>query len=160
VVCNDADWAKSQLAIVVGKSLTAEEANALLRSFACPDDVKKRLDLLVQEVAASNDGAEAARVLTAHLLKIATLIRKAGAVPVFLNYPLPLWSDRYCGPLESVAEEIDIPFLDVAAGFMKRLGSRSLEEVLSADGHVIDEGYRMMAECVAEGLEPLLRSLK
>lgn len=124
-----------------------------LESYPCPPDVRERLLQIVDEVVRESGADDVSRVLAAHLTRIATTARNAGATPVFLTYPTAGSAGRV---LRRVAEQLDAELIDVAARFAELLGDRDYAEVRSADGHVDDEGYRLMATAVADGLGGLL----
>jgi len=59
-----------------------------------------------------------------------------------------------------VASEQAVDFLDIKTWWEQRVPEPQRMPLRSADGHVNDEGYRIMAECVADGLIPILQTLK
>lgn len=132
----------------------------MLEDLDCPQEVKARLQLILEDAIARSDGVEASRVLSAHLRSIAALARRRGAEIVFLTYPNPSEDSEYGQPMREVAEELDIRLVDLTGGIAKKLAGRPWSDIASPDWHVNDEGYRFMAECVFEGLHPVLQSLK
>jgi len=126
-------------------------------AFACDPSTKARIRTLVNEALSRRDGSSAERILRSHLKRIADIARSKGAVPVFLDYPIqaPL---QHC--LHDVASDHAIHFLDVKTWWEGRVPESRRLGLRSADGHVNDEGYRIMAECVADGLVPILQTLK
>jgi lysophospholipase L1-like esterase/tetratricopeptide (TPR) repeat protein len=127
------------------------------KRFACDPDTKSRILAVIDEALHRRDGNAAETVLARHLKRIADLTRSKGAVPVFLDYPIqaPL---QHC--LRDVASDDAIPFLDIKTWWEQRVPEPQRMPLRSADGHVNDEGYRIMAECVADGLIPILQTLK
>ena len=149
---NDADAAIADLRALVTSS-DASQLRPVLESFVCEADVRARLGQLLDEVVASLDGEAAARVLSAHLRRSVSAIRSAGAKPVFLSYPVPQSARDV---LRAIAGELDVKFIDVQELFPVRMGTRRWNDVRAPDGHCNDEGYRLMAELVAEGLQDLV----
>lgn len=153
VAMNDARSTLDDLSALVASS-DASRLRPVLADFACDADVRSRLEQLVTEIIETRTAGSAERVLRAHLARMAQTIRTAGAVPVFLSYPLPQRSDRV---LEEAAEALDVRLVRVGVQVVARHGGRPLEELRAADGHCNDAGYRLAAEIVAEGLLDLLR---
>jgi tetratricopeptide (TPR) repeat protein len=152
VVFNDARRASDDLR-AIEKSGGGPRLRPVLTAFDCAPDVRARLATILDEVAVGSDGSGAARVLTAHLRRIAGMAVAAGAVPVFLSYPMPMPAEEV---LREVAAGVGVHFLGVSAEFQRRLPPRSWEDVRAPDGHCNDEGYRLMAECIAEGLRDVI----
>jgi lysophospholipase L1-like esterase/Flp pilus assembly protein TadD len=153
VAMNDSPAALADLSALVASS-DASRLRPVLAAFACDAEVRSRLEQLVVEITETRSAASAERVLRAHLARVARTIRAAGAVPVFLTYPLPQRSDRV---LEEAAEALGVRLLRVGVQVVARHGGRPLAELRAADGHCNDAGYRLAAEIVAEGLSELLR---
>jgi lysophospholipase L1-like esterase len=150
-VFNDAKAAADDLR-VLATTVAGARLRSTLELFRCEPDVQARLAQIVEDVLASKDGAAAAQVLSAHLRRIAALVRNAGATPVFVSYHVEQSSD---GVMGAVATELGVALVGMHEGFERRLGPRRWEEVQAPDGHCNDEGYRMMAAIVADGLRDL-----
>jgi len=138
-------------------TVDANSVSAQASAFVCDPRAKARIQVLVAEAMRRRDGASAERILRSHLKRIADIARSKGAVPVFLDYPIqaPL---QHC--LRDVASEQAVDFLDIKTWWEQRVPEPQRMPLRSADGHVNDEGYRIMAECVADGLIPILQTLK
>ena len=161
VACNDADLAMQLLVNFLedpkrGPAVLERE----LAVHRCDQQVKSRLQHILTEAKTKSAGAQASRILTKHLHVLVARIRSQGITPVFLTYPNPQESASFGQPLRDVAAAESVHLIDVTAEFAKKLNGRPWEDVASPDYHVNDEGYRMMAECVYEGLQPLLSSPK
>jgi len=152
VALNDADRAADDLRALMTSS-DGSRLRPVLESFGCESGVRTRLSQIVDEVLASRDGAAASRVLSAHLRRIAALARDAGATPVFLSYPVKQPAEAV---LRAIAAELDVKFVDVSQIFGQRLAPRRWDDVRAPDGHCNDEGYRMMADIVADGLQSVV----
>lgn len=152
VLLNDADVATADLR-VMATSVAESRFRSVLASFVCAPDVHGRLAQIVEDVVASQDGAGASRVLAEHLRRIATMVRIAGASPVFVAYHVTQRSDEV---VRHVATEHDVVFLEMSRSFRQRLAARRWEEVRAPDGHCNDEGYRLMAAIVADGLQDIV----
>lgn len=69
-----------------------------------------------------------------------------------------LWPTAYPGEKAYGRQSVDfakgrgIVWIDVEAEFAAKVGGERLRAMRSSDGHVNDEGYRLMAEYVADGL--------
>jgi lysophospholipase L1-like esterase len=74
---------------------------------------------------------------------------KHGAVPVFLTYPVGTPFGRQT---VAFANEHGIASIDVETEFATKVGQARTIAMRSSDGHVNDEGYRLMAEFVVDGL--------
>jgi hypothetical protein len=55
------------------------------------------------------------------------------------------------------AQSAKIAHIDLEKTFAERVGAQRLAELRSTDGHVVDEGYRLMAQFICEGLLEILR---
>ncbi len=152
VVFNDAKVAADDL-----RALAASVAGSRLRSVLavspCEPDVQARLAQIVEDVLASTDGAAAANVLSAHLRRIATLARNAGATPVFVSYHFKQMSEDV---MRTVASELEVAFVDMSQLFEQQVAPRRRAEMQAPDGHCNDEGYRLMAAIVADGLQDIV----
>jgi lysophospholipase L1-like esterase/tetratricopeptide (TPR) repeat protein len=138
-------------------TVDGDSVSAQADAFACDPSTKARIQVLVAEALRRRDGASAERILRSHLKRIADLTRSKGATPVFLDYPIPT-PLQHC--LRDVANEDSIHFIDIKPQWESRVPQERHKQLRSADGHVNDEGYRIMAECVADGLMPILQTLK
>lgn len=153
---NDTAWASNELNVACEMStFTNQMFVDTLAAFECAPDVKKRLGILVDNAMRARDGEAARRVLVSHLHQIVNKCRLGKATPVFLEYPI---DTPYRGTLSEVAKELDVLHIDVHSWFRDRLSETQIQAMRSPDGHVNDEGYRIMAECVFEGIRPILRS--
>ena len=158
---NDHRWALRWFSNALSDQRVRDlQPEKLLGELDCPADVKERLSLILEDAFRKSDGTEASRVLSAHLRRIVRLAKDAGALTVFLTYPEASEDSSYGQPLRIVAAELGVQLIDVTSGVAKRLGGRPWTDIRSPDWHVNDEGYRFMAECVFEGLQPVLQSLK
>jgi lysophospholipase L1-like esterase len=126
---------------------------AVLRDYEGAADVRQRLQRIVDDVNRQLRGSGASRVLARHLERIVGTVRRAGATPILLCYPLAHKAEPV---LRRVAEDRDETFVETSREFARRRGARSLAELRAADGHCNDAGYRIMAEIVADTLVPLL----
>jgi len=137
---------------VLARAGASSQLPAVLASFACEPDVKARLVQIVAAVAASPaaTAATAAKGLAEHLLRIAAMARDRGAVPLFVSYHFEQPGESV---MRTVANEHGVGFVSVRELFAARLGGRRREEVQAADIHCNDEGYRLMAAIVADGLQ-------
>ncbi|MCR9244441.1 MAG: GDSL-type esterase/lipase family protein [bacterium] len=129
-----------------------QEIVAAIEPEFCKPAVRARLDALVEDIA-NDDPTDVIRVFGTHLDRVAAAVRAAGAVPVFLTYP------RRTSPavvLEAVAQARGVDFIKVWEGFGQRLGDRVWNDVRAPDGHCNDDGYRIMAGVIADGLAPIL----
>lgn len=151
---NDAATTANDLRMAATIQTAARRMRPLLASFPCAEDVRSRLQILVEEALATVEGAAARRVLSVHLPRIATLVRNAGGTPVFLTYPVLMPAEE---SLRAGAAEANALLVDVRHRFTELLAGRKWESVRAADGHCNDEGYRLMAQAVAEGLAPKLK---
>jgi lysophospholipase L1-like esterase len=158
IATNDHSAAASMLGTMLeAKNLDGGVLLAQADALVCGLDVKDRIRALIAEALHRRDGKSAERVLLVHLKRIADLVRSKGAVPVFLDYPImaPL---QHC--LRESAYDDAVAFIDVKAMWEARVPEARRAQLRSPDGHVNDEGYRIMAECVADGLMPILQTLK
>ncbi len=124
-----------------------------LAAVACPDDVRGRMLEVLQECIAASEGKDQAAVLRRHWTQIAAHCLKHDAKVAFLTYPVPTPFGRLT---LTFAEANGLPCIDVESAFDKKVGGAKLKAMRSSDGHVNDEGYRLMAEFVADELVPLL----
>lgn len=152
---NDTAWADNELNVTCEMStFTNQMLVDTLAAFECAPDVKKRLGILVDNAMRARDGEAARRVLVSHLHQIVNKCRLGKATPVFLEYPI---DTPYRGTLSEVAKELDVLHIDVHSWFRDRLTEAQIQAMRSPDGHVNDEGYRLMAECVLAGIRPALK---
>ncbi|MFY9345615.1 MAG: GDSL-type esterase/lipase family protein [Planctomycetota bacterium] len=152
VVLNDAALVEETMLSM--DSLDAgQKARAAVDSYECAPDVRTRLVQILDDVLRHLDGAEAGKVLATHLGRVIATIRAAGAQPVLLGYP---GSNRAGSYLRQAAAAHGAAFLDVHQQFDERRGPRPLMDLRAPDGHCNDDGYRLMAEIVADGLLPIL----
>lgn len=150
---NDEPWATKWFHGILERSeFDPQTLLARVAALQCPDDVRARLVVIVQDCLAAQDGKAAERVLRAHLRNIAGHCQTAGAQAVFLTYPVRTPFGR---TMIAAAAELGLPAIDVEAVLAAKLGAERLRELTSPDGHVVDEGYRLMATVVAEGLRDL-----
>lgn len=152
VVWNDAKVAAEDLRAVPAKVADAL-LWSLLESMACEPEVRARLAQIVGNVLVAKNGAAAEKVLSEHLRRIVALARQAGAIPVFVSYFIAQLSDDV---MRTIAAELGVAFVAVVENFRLRVAPRPMEEVKSPDGHCNDEGYRIVATIVAEGLQEIL----
>jgi hypothetical protein len=143
--------------VLESPQVEAQTVRERAERFACDADTKSRILAVVAESIHRRGGKAAETVLARHLKRIADLTRSKGAIPVFLDYPIqtPL---QHC--LHEVANADSIHFIDIKPLWESRVPQERRMQLRSADGHVNDEGYRVMAECVADGLMPILQTLK
>jgi lysophospholipase L1-like esterase len=153
---NDATATARDLRMAATVKKATERMRPVLAAFPCPEDVRQRLEILVDEAIDAIEGATARHVLAAHLPRIATLVRNAGGTPVFLTYPMQMPAEEV---LRRAAADAEVRFIDVRKRFHELLAGRSWESVRAPDGHCNDDGYRLMAQAVAEGLQPVLAKL-
>lgn len=153
VLFNDTETAVGGLRVIATELRAADRLRPVLESFVCEPDVHGRLERIVEEALARADGVGARRVLGVHLARIATQVRNAGALPVFLTYPVQMPAEE---SLRLAAAAAGAPFVDVRTRFHQLLAPRTWDQVKSPDGHCNDAGYRLMAQAVVEGLQPLL----
>ncbi len=152
VVFNDSEWLERALLTLDSEERLAVAA-AALRDFPCEPDVRQRLQRIVDDVTRQLSGVAAGRVLARHLDRIVGTVRRAGATPLLLCYPL---EQRPEPILRHAADDRDELFVEVSREFTRRRGARQWAELRAPDGHCNDDGYRIMAEIVADALVPLL----
>jgi lysophospholipase L1-like esterase len=154
VVFNDASLLESML-LSLGAPACVDRAVAIAASFPCEPAVRDRMHQVAVDAQRKIAGSRASSVLAGHLDRILATSRLAGAVPLVLCYP---FGNRPDEALRSAAEARDEGFVEVGRLFAQRMGTRSAAELKAPDGHCNDEGYRIMAEIVADTLVPLLRA--
>ncbi len=155
---NDTTWARSALnAITESPELTEQVLLDAFDAFLCDAGTRARLQILINGALVARDGTAAKRVLENHLEQIMTKCRSRNATVVFLEYPI---DTPFRGTLGDVADSLGAKHIDVYSMFRKRTSEPQLQSMRSPDGHVNDDGYRIMAECVFEGLAPLLQAPK
>ncbi|MEM7199155.1 MAG: GDSL-type esterase/lipase family protein [Planctomycetota bacterium] len=132
---------------------TPELAEAYLRTQS-PGPPRERHEMLLAKGRAGV--ASVTEVLRAHYVSAIALCRRHGAEPVLLTYPLAIAG--HDATVESVAAELDVPWVSVRPAFDALLRTRSRQELFVPDGHCTDEGYGVMAAKVFDVLTPLLRA--
>ncbi len=150
---NDAEWLESRLRSM-GTTEHLDRAVRRAASFPAEPATSLRIQQIARDARRSLDGAEASLILSQHLARMAVEIRESGALPVFLTYPVQQQAEAV---LRETAAELDLPFIEVRNRFREALGQRKWEDVRAPDGHCNDDGYRIMAGIMADGLRPILR---
>jgi lysophospholipase L1-like esterase len=128
-----------------------------LAAMDCPDDVRGRMQEVLLDCIEASDGRAQEAVLRRHWMQIAGHCLKHDAKVVFLTYPIVTPFGRLT---VTFADACELPCIDVEAAFATKVGTARAKALRSPDGHVNDEGYRLMAEFVADDLVPLLTALR
>ena len=151
---NDAQELDGNLnALLDGRRALADTMHKELAAMDCPDDVRGRMREVLMDCIAASDGKEQEAVLRRHWMQIAGHCLKHDAKVVFLTYPIATPFGRLT--VEFAAAN-DLPCIDVESAFAAKVGAARTNALRSSDGHVNDEGYRLMAEFVADELVPLI----
>ncbi len=152
-VTNDARALQDDLSgTIEGKPELVPVVRRLARGFSCDADVRERMVESADDCIAALDGKAQEAVLTQHWAKIMAQSAKHGAVPVFLTYPI---ATPYGRRNVAFAREHNAACIDVETTFAEKIGAQRIHAMRSSDGHVNDEGYRLMAEHVLDGLKRL-----
>ena len=94
------------------------------------------------------------RVLRAHLAQMIELCRQHQARPVLMTYPVTL-REGHADVVRSAAETYGVELVDLSLLFEPFLAGRP-QRLRSADGHLNDHGYGVMAKLVAEQLMAMI----
>jgi hypothetical protein len=128
------------------RGITLGDVEECLAQLDPPASPRDRFVELFRRATGGDD--EATRVLRLHLRQIAQRCRAAGAIPVFLSYPIPR------GPVDlaakAVAQETGASWIPMWPEFEERLATRRREDLFVPDGHCTDEGYGVVAHLVAK----------
>ena len=114
---------------------------------------RKRLERLYRG-ALGEDKSRTRLVLHSHLERIVEAVRAGGARPILISYPFPSLDTEEV--MEDVAGETGCCWLNVRVEFDRLLETGRREDYFVPDGHLNDNGYRVLAGLVAErilGLE-------
>jgi lysophospholipase L1-like esterase len=147
VAHNDAKEVEAALRIL-GES-GHERAKRLAAEHPCDPAVSRRLLEIVRRVRASPRNDEVEHVLRQHVARIVRAANDAGARAVVTCYPTMHDAEPV---LRTAAAEHGASFVEMRSLFEQRRGDRSWEQLRSSDGHCNDDGYRVMAEIVANQL--------
>jgi lysophospholipase L1-like esterase len=151
---NNWKWVQNSLAEFVTWPGLDSLLQARVDALTAPEGVKQRLTEIVRQCIAAKDAASVRDVLGRHYAAIVADCAKSGAVPVLLNYPV---STPFGSFAMEFAQSAKIAHIDLEKTFAERVGAQRLAELRSTDGHVVDEGYRLMAQFICEGLLEILR---
>lgn len=165
----DADPAGS-LAYLIRIKLEVGDSEPLLREIQNRPQRTERevLDLAIASLALSEEQARQVievhsraladpqrepvlETLELHLGQLVQRCRARGARPVLLTYPF--WHDEHRRAMARVAQATGAELVDLNPAFARALATRKREELFAPNGHCSDEGYRLMAEVVAEHVQ-------
>ncbi len=151
VMCNDAKELESALRILGEAAF--DRVQQMAREYECDPPVRGRLLEVVSRVRGSQRSEQVRQVLAQHIARVIRAAREAGAQAVVTCYPTMHDSEDV---LRTTAAEHGAIFVEMHSLFEQRRGRRTWEQLKSVDGHCNDDGYRLMAEVMADALMPLL----
>lgn len=87
---------------------------------------------------------------TYHIGQMTEACRKRGAELVMVSYPFNAYPQSFQELMEQTASALECGFVNVAAPIDAVLEHRDRTELFVPDGHCTDEGYRIVAETIAQ----------
>jgi lysophospholipase L1-like esterase len=126
--------------------LTAEQVDVLLQDLPLE---RSRREAFLALYRRSREAVDLTIRLEADLLAACELVRRAGAIPLLLTYPLSGVALSAVETLTGVAQMEDVPLVRMMPAFARALATHDPEALFVPDGHCTDLGYYLMAREVA-----------
>jgi hypothetical protein len=135
-------WRAQDQTLTLGDGLTFRWQAAGSELWLYAEGVPAPLVLTAENQGESGTPA----VLRDHLRTIIARCRAAGATPILMSYPAPMFGvEEVIRPL---AEQEHVIWIHHRERFDQELRTRAHAELFAPDGHCADAGYRLLAEGV------------
>ncbi len=131
------------------RSFPEEALASVVRALPIGGEPRARFVALIEECRKE---APFESTLRENLTSIAHLALAANARPLFLTYPHGGTPTSVDLVILDVAEELEIPFVDLGPVFEEAERTIPLEDLYVPDGHCTDRGYGIVADEVARAL--------
>jgi len=149
VITRDREFYEKYLRKVKSKRELADRLPEILDSLFLDGEVRKEAEEIAYSILGPAQNKKKKQrineITKRHISDLRLMVKwaiKSGAQPILLTYPWEI--SNICYGLRTVANEVNVPLIDMTPVYQKLLETEKREDYFIKDGHCNDAGYKIM----------------